>query len=48
MYLNLSIIFSDVFGSAVDFGDVLGNIFFFGDVFGLFKKSSVYSYYLYW
>ncbi len=41
MYLNLSIIVSDVFWNAFDFGDVFWNIFFFSDVFGLLKKSSV-------
>jgi hypothetical protein len=43
VYLNLSITFSDVFGSAFDFGDVFWNIFFFGDVWGLLKKSAILS-----
>ncbi len=38
MYLNLSIAFSDVFGSAFNFGDAFWNIFFFGDVWGLLKR----------
>jgi hypothetical protein len=41
VYLNLSIIFSDVFGSTFDFGGMFGNVFVFGDIFGLLKKSAV-------
>ncbi len=39
MYLNLSIKFSNVFGSAFDFGDVFWNMFYFGDVSGLQKSK---------
>jgi hypothetical protein len=41
VYLNLSIIFSDMFGCTFYFGDVFWNIVFFGDVFGLLTKSAV-------
>jgi hypothetical protein len=39
VYLNLSIIFSDVVGGAFDFGYVFWNMFYFGDVFGLHKSE---------
>jgi hypothetical protein len=39
VYLNLSIKFSDAFGSTFDFGDMFGRVFYVCDVNGLQRTN---------